>query len=627
MTRKRPVILVLSSVFLILRLAVLFSQIDNLYEEEELYRGTIAREIIQGPLIPLWEYLDYQVEYFPGGTLVVGVLAVPFFLLFGQTYISLKLVGLLFALGTFIVWFIFLDKFFSRRAAIIASLLFIFCPPFHTKMSLIAWGAHPEANLFTALSLFIFYRIFFRGAKESIRRTENRQEAIAKGDFLAKTGGKSLDFLWLGLCAGFAFWFVQTYLLTLAFILLCWFAFERGFLLRKTFYLFVGSFLLGFSPGIFYELFYKNGVFSINGDNVLLEFAFCDMGSFLPRVFSFLGKDLPASFLFSSGAGNYLYYLLFLIAFGTLSWLNRRSLLVFLGRVLYPLSLKEIKLLPGSISKEFLLLVYPALFVLIYGLSNYNLDPQHWRDYIGYRYIIPLIPFILAICAIFLDKIYHKKAFFWLFLSLILALGISGNLGLVSARNFGRFFSDKGYSYRIIGDKIGLRVKDNLGKYILPFNRLEDELRQQFYEGLGSGIAWRLRNDNAREIIGVIENEIPSEYWPACYRGWGMLFAPEDQQDFQNAINTAERIKEGYRKFFYEGWGRNMLFAGEMDRARDYLERIAPDYRESCYWGIGYEMGFRFKNDAAMRLDLMNQMEARYRNTAESGIAPGMRER
>src|SRR3989338_10372298 len=82
----------LTILFLILRLAVLFSSLDKIYESEELYSGTIAREIIQGPLIPLWEYLDYKVEYFPGGTLVVGILAVPFFLLFGQTYIALKLV-------------------------------------------------------------------------------------------------------------------------------------------------------------------------------------------------------------------------------------------------------------------------------------------------------------------------------------------------------------------------------------------------------------------------------------------------------------------------------------------------------------------------------------------------------
>lgn len=603
--RRGYLILLLGLSFLIFRLAVLFTAIDELYEEEELYRGTIAREIIQGPLIPLWEYIDYQVEYFPGGTLVVGMLAVPFFMLFGQTYISLKLVGLLFALGTVIVWFIFLDKFFNRRSAIIASLLFIFCPPFYTKMSLITWGAHPEANFFTALSLFIFCRIFFR----------------------ANTGGKSLDFFWLGLCAGFAFWFVQTYLLTMAFIFLCWFALDRGFLLKKTFYIFAGGFFLGFSPGIFYELFYRRGVFGINGDNVFLEFAFCDIGSFLPRVFSFLNNDLPNSFLFSSGAGNHLYYLLFLAAFSFLSWLNRKSLSIFLGRILYPVSLKEIKLFPVSISKESLLLVYPALFVLIYGLSSYNLDPEHWRDYIGYRYIIPLIPFILVICAIFLERIYQRKLFFWLFLSLIIALGIAGNLDLISARNFGRFFSDKGYSYRIIGDKIGLRVKDNLKEYISPFNRLEEGLRRQFYEGLGAGIAWRLRAEEPEETAKIIEDEIPLEYHPACYRGWGILFAPEDADDFVKALYTAGKITPRYQNSFYEGFGRNINFFDNMEETFNYMSRIDAVYRKYCYSGLGYNIGFRFKEYPQKKEELMAMISGEYREFVYSGILEGQKER
>lgn len=605
MRRTYPALLILVLVFLTLRLAVLFSYLDKLYEEEELYRGTVAREIIRGPLIPLWEYLDYQVEYFPGGTLVVGILAAPFFMLFGQTYISLKLVGLLFALGTFIVWFLFLDKFFNRRAAIISSLFFIFCPPFYTKMSLITWGAHPEANLFTVLSLFIFYRIFFH----------------------ANTGGKSIDFFWLGLCAGFAFWFVQTYLLTFAFMLLCWFALDRGFLLKKTFYIFAGGCLLGFSPGIFYELFYKRGIFGINGSNTFLEFAFCDIGSFLPRVSSFLSNDLPNSFLFSSGAGNYLYYFLFLSAFSFLSWLNRKSLSIFLGRILYPVSLKEIKLLPGSISKESLFLVYPALFVLIYGLSSYTLDPEHWRDYIGYRYVIPLIPFILVICAIFLERIYQKRFVFYLFLSFILGLGLFGNLGLIPLENFGRYFQDRGYSYGIIGDKIALRVEKGLKDYIAPFSRLPRRLRGEFYEGLGAGIAWRLRQEEARKIIGFISAQVPAEYWQYCYRGWGTIFAPEYPEDFRKALEAAGEMDLRLRPFFYEGFGRNMIFFDEADslkKAQGRISAIDARFYPSCYFGLGYAIGFKFKGFPGRRESLSAMIDKEYADRFRQGMLQGM---
>ena len=137
---------------------------------------------------------------------MVGILAVPFFWLFGETYFSLKLVALLFALGTFVLWYLFLDKFFSRRIAVVTALIFIFCVPFYTMSSLITWGAHPEASFFTILSIFIFYHIFFGGQKEKIRY-----------------------FLALGLVSGFGVWFVQTYLVTVIFILAGWYAFDKSF--------------------------------------------------------------------------------------------------------------------------------------------------------------------------------------------------------------------------------------------------------------------------------------------------------------------------------------------------------------------------------------------------------------
>src|SRR3989338_1911295 len=258
--RKLIIFLGLIGLFMVLRHLVLFSSLDKIYESEELYRGTIAREIIQGPLIPLWEYLDYKVEYFPGGVLTVGILAVPFFLLFGPTYIALKLVGLSFALGTFILWYLFLDRFFDRKTAIISSLLFIFCMPFYTQTSLITWGSHPEANFFTILSIFIFYRIFFR--------EENNRAINYMPDLYRKN--KRYFLIW-GVVAGFGLWFVQSYLLTILFLFLFWFAFDKKFFLRRTFYIFVFGFILGFSPEIYYNLIYKREIFSINGVNPMFS--------------------------------------------------------------------------------------------------------------------------------------------------------------------------------------------------------------------------------------------------------------------------------------------------------------------------------------------------------------------
>ena len=619
--KKWPILILLVILFLTLRLSVLFSYMDKLYEEEELYRGTIAREIIRGPLIPLGEYLDYKVEYFPGGTLVVGILAVPFFLLFGPSYISLKLVGLMFSLGTFILWFFFLDKFFNRRTAVLSALFFIFCTPFYAKMSLITWGAHPESNFFTILSLMIFYAIFF-------------------GKKAANLEDKTRQFFILGLVAGFAVWFVQTYFLTVLFIGLCWFGFERRFLLKKAFYIFLSGCLIGFSPGIFYQISHKGGIFSINGSNIFLDFALADINKILPKICSFLTVDLPQSFLFKKFLGidaqgiSYIYSGIFVLAFADIFWINRKGIFNLFRALVYPVTLRDIQVSPDSVSKEGLLLGYPVLFVLVYSLSNYTLDPEHWRDYIGYRYLVVISPFIFSIIAVFLDRLARlkKMALYICILSILLLLGLAGNLSLISLSEFGSYFQDKGYSYNIIGDKIGLRITTNLKEYILPFNRLEEVLRRQFYEGLGAGIGWRLRDNKIEEVVRIIDLEIEPQYQPDCYRGWGTLFAPEYAEDFARALQVGDNIKSEYRPAFYEGLGRNMNFfdnpdnLDSMDKTTGYIEKINGVYRQYCYIGFGFSAGLRLKNNAQRRAVLVNSVDKQYRKFVWQGIAQGIKE-
>ena len=64
-----------------------------------------------------------------------------------------------------------------------------------------------------------------------------------------------------------------------------------------------------------------------------------------------------------------------------------------------------------------------------------------------------------------------------------------------------------------------------------------------------------------------------------------------------------------------------------MERAKDCLDRIETRYLQPCYTGIGYEMGLRFKNDPALRADLISRIDASYREAVESGMIEGMLER
>ena len=82
---------------------------------EELLRGSIAKALIGGLQIP---FFDYAADHYSGGSLVYGACTVPLFLLFGKSVFVLRLTALLFQYGAFLMWFIFMKRFFGERPAL-----------------------------------------------------------------------------------------------------------------------------------------------------------------------------------------------------------------------------------------------------------------------------------------------------------------------------------------------------------------------------------------------------------------------------------------------------------------------------------------------------------------------------
>src|SRR3989339_1297034 len=156
--RKSKLFLWIILFFLLSRLVVVFTAIDELYNSEDLAMGVAAKEVIKGASLPLFEY---QYLNYSGGTLIVGLMAVPFFLLFGPNYLALKLVPLLFSAAALAVFFLLAYEFFSRRTAIISAMLYIF--------SSLSWcgynfylGFHGESLFFVFLAIYLFYKIIFQ---------------------------------------------------------------------------------------------------------------------------------------------------------------------------------------------------------------------------------------------------------------------------------------------------------------------------------------------------------------------------------------------------------------------------------------------------------------------------------
>src|SRR2546425_2586388 len=194
---------------------------------DELYVGTIAQELVTGPTLP---FAEYRANNFSLGTLVIGVLAAGFFLLFGPTLFALKLASLLVSTLALVFWYWTIQRYAGERVAGYFGLLFCFSPPLFTAYSVTALGAHPESIVFSALTVLLLFRMLAE-----------------------KEGSPAIPVL-LGLTAGFGLWFCYTYGLTLLAMLGFWFWHDRRMFRRWRFLCFALGFAAGFAPWILFNV-------------------------------------------------------------------------------------------------------------------------------------------------------------------------------------------------------------------------------------------------------------------------------------------------------------------------------------------------------------------------------------
>src|SRR3989475_9992757 len=124
--------------------------------DDELYVGTIAQELVTGLTLP---FTEYSGSSYMLGTLVIGALAAGFFLLFGPTVFALKLASLVVFTLALAFWYWTIQRAAGERVAGYFALLFCFSPPLLTAYSVAAPGGHGESLLFSALTVFLLFRI------------------------------------------------------------------------------------------------------------------------------------------------------------------------------------------------------------------------------------------------------------------------------------------------------------------------------------------------------------------------------------------------------------------------------------------------------------------------------------
>lgn len=528
--KSRLILISLILLFVLLRWAMLVN-FNGIFFGEELYRGTIARELIHGLRMP---FFNYRADDYSGGSLVMGIIIVPFFILFGENLFALKLAALTLFLLSLILLYLFCEKFFNRRVAAITGLLFILSPKSFSIYSFVAMGFHSESILFSIILVFLFFQIFYS------QRTN------------------FIYFFLLGLAAGFGLWFTYIFAITLISCFLFWFSFDRKFIIKKTFCIFLFGFLIGFSPWLWFN--FTHNFKGLDIIKVFLDFKAALGGNGIYPANRF--KDAIRELIDKTGAGwdrivllNILYFLIFFIAFCFLLWKERGSISkfifnIFSGRNHKVFNLKE--------TKYSFFLVYPLVFGLIFFFTNIA----------GYgRYLIPLFPFIFLIIGFFLGRIWDNKIkkvrISVIIITILISIGIINQASFfLNHDRFGKGFKVRGYSYFALAHTLCGNDKYYFLDRPMPkywgslIARFDAEEKKDFYQGLWLEMieaGFTVGQENLAKCIETISQQIDKNYQNYFYYKLGERIAdtfPDKEEGARviNAINNEHKqvIRQGF---------------------------------------------------------------------------------
>ena len=377
---------------------------------EELSCGTLAQELVTGFTLP---FTEYRINNYAGGSLVTGVLAAGFFLLFGPTVFALKLAPLVFFTLALVFWYWTIQRAAGVRVARYFAMLFCFSPPLFTAYSVTAMGHHSESIFFSALTVFLLFRM------------------------LSQEKPLPAYLVLLGLISGFGLWFAYVYGLTLVAMLAFWVWHETGRLWRPRVLWFALGFAVGFSPWIIMNVQNNFAGLMIYDENVWSHFRLQHLWEGLahPRrlapyeFFATIASDDPRD-LPRRGV-NLLYSLLYLGPIMTAGVLHLKT-----GRSA-PAGPR-----PTRSTLEGFGILYLVVFALSVQISDF-------RDT---RYHVPAYPFLfffvahaLAYCQDRFPRVQRKIQ--TAFLASVFVLGLATHTPLLSLERPGITLSAKGYAH------------------------------------------------------------------------------------------------------------------------------------------------------------------------------------
>jgi len=495
------------------RLVIVLASKDDLYGKprvepmvfigEEIARGNMANDILEGPLLPV---SGYQYAHFFGGSVVAGLLAVPSFVVFGRTLFALKLVPIICHLIALVFLFLILDRYVSRLAALLAATLFALSPPGYTLLTTVCWGSHMESAALALASVWVFMRLHETNPNSLPRR-----------------------FGW-GILAGFSVYFGYQCLLFVGALSLFDLARDRRILWSRAMLVQVIAFVIGFLPWITYNVENDFAGLHLYGRSIVDHMAEEPTQSATERFTALIVEDLPEAFFFDELAGipgvaiNSALALLAAIALACSAWHLRGRMRQFV------LGLVRGRGEAGIVHPGAIALVYLTLFLIGFALSDFEIGKEP-KDIAKYRYAMPPFPFFLLAAGVGLHALQEKLP--RLAKPTFAAAAVVGVLCLIGCGRFcdrDRFMADwetPGYKPDTFGLWVAVRYSERFDVLEDVIARAEAKRTPQQREVLYRGMGKLLRGFGKKPAAGRAREEYEQfertraflrEHVPAEYR-------------------------------------------------------------------------------------------------------------
>ena len=461
--------------FTISRLSLIFFS-PYVFYPEEYKTGSLGYDIVfnNDLRMPLFGYLDSP---HAGGSLLAQIEVIPFYILFGNKYISIKMAAILNSMIVFLIGLYFMNKYFSKLEIILFSLFYILGSPYFLQHNVIIQGNDFLFLIFLMLSLWLALTLLVE-KKKAIRY-----------------------YALLGFILGFGFWVQYGMILmiipTLTFIMI-----KKKFNLNKS--LVFGIFLfLGLLPWLIYNLEYNwPSIFSdivlykknINiGLNELSERISLFFTLHLPRSFHFIDLAFIPARIF-----DYLFYLgITLIIILSLKYLKKEK--------------------RKSNNFTFIIIFYLLTFIFLFNFLNFPIG----NDFSTFNsmnihheyYLLMFHPFLIFLSAIsFSLFLKHSRKYGVVLLCGISFIMIIGYYTTLTPPKFNNYLLLPAHSTEMLAFEAGSNYILSPPTFRKFYNDIKEDslLRENYMKGGGLGIIYLLETKKParEEIKEIISNNM-----------------------------------------------------------------------------------------------------------------------